>query len=306
MEDVAAARAAALAEQPLRIAGPRPGFLTGTVASVRDVVAHRELLGSLVRRELKSRYKDSTLGFLWTLIRPLAMLLIYWVVLGKFLEAERHIPSFAIFVFCGLTAWGLFSEIVNGGTSSIIANSGLVKKVYLPREVFPLSVVGSSLVNFVVQLAILLTATALTGQFPTGSRWWTGLLAFTVLLVFATAMALLLSALNVFLRDVQYLVDVALLILFWASPIVYSWQLLSDGLAGLGLQGGWLERVYLANPMTVVILGFQQTFWVAGDGKPAPDDLVARLGVMLAVSLALLWLAQRVFARLQSNFAQEL
>ncbi|WP_136519406.1 ABC transporter permease [Cellulomonas telluris] len=306
MTDHATARAAALEAQPMRLAGPRPGFLRGTLGSVRDIAAHRELLGSLVRRELKSRYKDSTLGFVWTLVRPLAMLLIYWVVLGKFLEAERSIPSFAIFVYCGLTAWTLFSEIVNAGTSSIIANAGLVKKVYLPREVFPLSVVGSSLVNFAVQLAILVVATAVVGQFPTGPRWWTALLAFAVLLVHATALALLLSALNVYLRDVQYLVDVGLLIFFWASPIVYSWQLVTTGLDSIGLSGGWLERLYLLNPVTLVVLGFHETFWVAGDGKPVPDGLHERLGVALVVGVVALWLCQRTFARLQSNFAQEL
>lgn len=306
MADTAASRTAALAQQPLRIAGPKPGFLHGTGASVRDIVAHRELMGHLVRRELKARYKDSALGFLWTLVRPLAMLLIYYVALGKFLGAERSIPSFAIFIFTGLTAWTLYSEIVNTATSSIVANSGLVKKVYLPREVFPLAVVGSAVVNFAVQLGILVAATAVLGQFPTGGRWAYLPLSLAVLLVFATAAALLLSAVNVYLRDVQYLVDVGLLIFFWASPIVYSWALVSGALADLGLAGGWVEDLYLANPMTLVVLGFQETFWVAGDGQPVPDGLATRLGVALVVGLALLWLCQRTFARLQSNFAQEL
>ncbi len=300
MTDTATARADALADEPLRIAGPRPGFVRGTLASLKDVAAHRELLGSLVRRELKSRYKDSALGFLWSLIRPLTMLLIYYVALGKFLGNERNVPDFAIFIYTGLTAWGLFSETVTVGTASIVQNAGLIKKVYLPREVFPLSVVGSALFNFAIQLVILLLATVAVGAFPTGTRWVYFPLALLVVLVWATALALLLSAVNVYLRDVGYLVEVAIMVGFWASPIVYAWHQVSSTVSG------WLLDLYLLNPMTLAVLGFQRTFWVSGDGQDAPDALAERLGVALAVGVVLLWICQRAFARLQSNFAQEL
>jgi ABC-2 type transport system permease protein len=300
MTDSATARADALAQEPLRIAGPRPGFARGTVSSIRDILGHRELLGSLVRRELKARYKDSALGFVWSLARPLAMLLIYYVALGQFLGAARATPDFAIFIYTGLTAWGLFSETVLTGTGSIVANSGLIKKVYLPREVFPLSVVGSSLFNFAIQLVILLTATVVAGKFPTGERWLYFPLSLAVVLVYATALALLLSAVNVYLRDVQYLVDVIIMILFWASPIVYAWKQVA------GHVSGWLEALYLANPMTLAVLGFQRAFWISGDGQPAPGHLGTRLAIALAIGVVLLWLCQRTFARLQSNFAQEL
>jgi len=151
-------RSRRLAELSFQPTGQRHGFLRGSAQSLRDVWSYRELLSLLVKRELKARYKDSTLGFLWSLLRPLAQLLIYYVALGKFLGAERAIPDYAIFVFTGLTAWALFSEIVASGTGSIVANAGLVKKIYLPREVFPLSVVGSALFNFIVQIVILVLA----------------------------------------------------------------------------------------------------------------------------------------------------
>ena len=97
MSDIAAARSAALALQPLRPASPQTGFASGTLGSIRDIVAHRELLDLLIRRDIKSRYKDSALGFVWSLIRPLVLLLIYYVALGEFLSAARSIPMFAIF-----------------------------------------------------------------------------------------------------------------------------------------------------------------------------------------------------------------
>ena len=298
-------RASLLAAQPLRPAGPRPGFLAGTAQSVRDVWAHRELLGLIVRRELKAKYKDSILGFFWTLARPLAMLVVYYVAIGKFLGAEYRpgqggIPQFAIFIFSGLTAWQLYSDIVTSGTGSIVGNAGLIKKVYVPREVFPLGAVGAAVFNFTIQLGILIGATAVLGQFPTGTRWFTFPLALAVLVMFATALALFLAAVNVYLRDVQYLVEILTMILFWGSPIVYSWGLLSGQVDGI------LLDIYLANPMTQVVLGFQHVFWVAGDDHPGPEHLTEWLGITLGVSVVLLWLAQRVFARLQSNFAQEL
>lgn len=293
-------RAAALSQEPLRAAGPRPGFARGTWKSLQDVRAQRELLAMLVQRELKARYKDSSLGFVWSLIRPLALLLIYYVALGQFLGAARAIPSFAIFVYTGLTLWTLFSEIVLVGTGSIVANSGLIKKVYLPREVFPLSVVGSSLFNFAIQFVVLLGATVLAQQFPTGSRWLYFLPSLMVAVVYGTAISLLFSAVNVYFRDVQYLVEIGLMIFFWASPIVYSWELVDQRLDGI------LESLYLLNPVTVAVLGFQRTFWVAGDGEPFPADFGMRVSVCLGVGVILLWLCQRVFARLQSNFAQEL
>ncbi|MEP7018312.1 MAG: ABC transporter permease [Actinomycetota bacterium] len=286
----------------MRPAGPRHGFFGGTSASIRDVWSRRELLGQLTRREIKARYKDSALGFFWSLARPLAMLLVYYVAIGKFLGAARSIPDFAIFIFTGLTAWQLFSDIVIIGTGSIVGNAGLIKKVYVPREVFPLSVVGSALFNFAIQLGVLIAATAVVGRFPTGGRWLYFVLALAVLIPLSTALALLLSATNVYLRDVQYLVEIMLMIFMWASPIVYSWALVQKAVAG----HPWLEQLYLANPMTLVVLGFQKAFWVAGDGQPFPEHLGRDLVLAFWVSIFLLWFSQRVFARLQSNFAQEL
>lgn len=294
-------RATALADQPLRTAGPRLGFASGTWSSIKDIASQRELLGMLIRRELKARYKDSTLGFLWTLMRPLAMLLIYYVALGQFMGAARDIPDFAIFIYAGLTAWGFFSEAMAAGTGSVVANSGLVKKVYLPREVFPLSAIGSALFNFGVQLVILILATIVAGHFPTGSRWGYFVLGTMIIVLYGTALALILSAWNVYLRDIQYLVEIFVMIFFWVSPIVYSWQLFTGV-----VESKIIQEIYLANPITLAVLGFQKTFWTSGDDKPFPDDMYTRMGIAILVGIALLWLCQRVFARLQANFAQEL
>lgn len=306
MAENAQQRAERLSLLPFESAGVDTSrHVGGFIAAVRDAWRHRELLDLLIRRELKSRYKDSSLGFAWSLIRPLVMLLIYYFAIGKVLGAERNIPEFAIFVFSGLTIWGLYNEIVTGGTASILTNAGLIKKVYLPREIFPLAATGSALFNFGVQLVVLVAATILLGQFP----WHIELLylpaSVILVLLFGSALGLFLSAVNVYLRDVQYLVEVGLLILFWASPIVYSYSFVADAITRAHLPG-WFTELYLANPLTVAILAFQKAMWLGGTAATYPPNLELRLAVMALVSLVLIWIAQRIFARLQGNFAQEI
>jgi ABC-2 type transport system permease protein len=289
-----------LARQPMEVVGS--GENRSAISSLREIAQHREMLMLLVRRDLKSRYKDSTLGFVWTLIRPLTQLLIYYIVIGKFLSAERGIPDFAIYVFTGLTAYGLFSEIVSGGTASIVGNAGLIKKIYLPREVFPLATVGSALFNFAIQFALLLLATLVLGAFPISPEIVYFVPGLLVLLIYGTAFGLLLSAVNVYLRDMQYLVEVLMLLLLWASPIVYSWSMVKDVL-GEGL----LLEVYTDNPITLGVLAFQRSLWMAGaDTAEYPPDLMLRLGIAGVIGIVLLIGAQRVFTRLQGNFAQAL
>ncbi|WP_165066066.1 ABC transporter permease [Marisediminicola senii] len=285
----------------VRVGGPAPGF-SGTISSFVEIFRQREMLGLLVRRDLKARYKDSALGFVWTLVRPITQLVIYYVVLGNFLGAARGIPDFAVYIFTGLVAYGLFSEIVVGATASIVGNGGLIKKIYLPREIFPLASVGSSLFNFMIQLVILIAATIAVGHFPWTIELLFAIPSLLILVLYGTAFGFLLSAANVYLRDIGYLVEVIILIMFWASPVVYSWQIVRDQ-----IPTAWMLEVYTNNPVTLAVLGFQRAFWTSGhDIVEYPSELLLRQGVAIFVGLILLVAFQRVFARLQGNFAQEL
>jgi ABC-2 type transport system permease protein len=298
MSNIVSERFARLREEPMAPAGRPAGALVG---SIREVIAHRQLLDLLIRRDLKSKYKDSALGFAWTLIRPLVQLAIYYFVLGQILGAAHGIDEFAVYVFSGLTLYGLFSEIIASGTASIVSNGGLIKKVYLPREIYPLASVGAALFNFGVQTGVLLIASVLQSGFA-----WVriDLLYFfpsmVVILIWATAIALLLAAANVYLRDMQYLVEVLVLLLMWASPIVYSWQQVATKAPG------WLLEVYTANPITLAVLGFHRAFWTAGSESQYPEHLLLRLAIVGVVGLVALVACQRVFAKLQGNFAQEI
>jgi ABC-2 type transport system permease protein len=290
--------------EPLREISRSGKAQRGFAASVREILAYRQLLVRLVRREIRAKYKNSSLGLVWSLIRPLAQLLIYYVAIGQFLGAARLVPDFAVFVFTGLTIWSLYSEILSAGTSSILANAGLVKKVYLPREIFPLAAVGGALFNFSVQFTVLIAATVLLGRPPITLDLLLVPFSIALMVVFGLALALVLSAVNVYLRDVSHFVEISTLLLFWTSPIVYSMRFVNDAIGG-----SLLEQFYLANPVTLAVLGMQRAMWVAGAEDPTqywPPNLELRMLVALLVSCTLLYMSQRVFSRLQGNFAQEL
>ena len=292
-------------EAPLqRINAPR-SFFRGFGTTVTEVWEYRELLGNLVRKELKVKYKDSVLGFVWSLLMPLVQLGVYWLVIGKFLGAGA-IPSYGVFIFCGLSVWTLYSEILSTATTSVVFNSGLVKKVYFPRELFPLAATGAAVVNFGFQLVILLIADVLagvsTGKWPQLQYLPLPILGLLVLVVFGTALGLLLSAANVYLRDVQHLITVVLMLWFWVTPIIYSASRVGK------VAPAWAYQLYLLNPMTPVVFSFQRFFWPQGNGTQYEftGDVYGRLGLLLVAGLGILWLSQRIFAKAQGNFAQEL
>jgi ABC-2 type transport system permease protein len=281
-------------------------FWRGFGRATRDVYRHRELLANLVRKELKAKYKNSFLGFLWSLLRPMFLLAVYYIAIGKFLGTTFRL--FPVFLFSGLVAWSLFTDVLGGCTGSIVGNAGLIKKIYFPRELLPLSVVGAALVNFAMQLAVLAAAVVVFGGSLEGQQPWLLPLAFLALVVFSTACGLALAAATVSLRDLEHLIEIVLLLWFWLTPIVYG---VGGVLHKLEVQGlDWVARLYMANPMANVVIGFQQAaYGNYHDGtvqQTFQGSIAPRLLLVIAASSVLLWLAQRYFARAQGNFAQEL
>lgn len=291
----------------VRVNAPEP-FHRGFGRAVADVIAHRELLLNLVRKELKVKYKDSTLGFLWSLARPIFLLVIYYMVFGVFLRSG--IPDFAIYLYSGLLAFDLFSAILGGSTASIVNNAGLIKKVYFPREILVLSVVGAAVVHWALQLLVMAGALVVFGHNSLGLNLLYLPLAFMALILFATALGLLLAAANVYLRDVQHLLELVLLFWFWTTPIVY---LVRQAVENLGPHR--LATAYQLNPMANIVMGFQKALYNSGTVEYAGKrvdvlshnaNLGGRLLAVMGGSMVLLWFAQRVFARVQGSFAQEL
>lgn len=278
---------------------------------IHDIWRYRELLGSLVRRDLKVRYKSSILGFLWSLLNPAMYLVVFYLVFQVFLKSG--IPSFPIFLLSGLLAWNLFQSCLPLATGSIIDGASLVKKVWFPREILPLSAVGASLVHFVLQSSVLIGAIAVTRYPIHWSYLWLFFPALVVLLVFAAGLAILLSALSVYARDIRHLLELVLLAWFWMTPIVYPYRLVSDKLRNHAF-------VALLNPMTSVTLAMQRAMYgkvfgdLQSDGSrqhilPANVNslwYLRNLGIVAVGSVVLLLVAIKVFDRLEGSFAEEI
>lgn len=272
---------------------------------IREIYEHRQLLWLLTRRDLQVRYRGSVLGFLWTLIRPLILLAVYYVILGQVLGAAHGVVNFGIYVFSGLTIYMLFSESVGAAAGSIVGNGGLVKKIYVPREIFSLAAIGGATFMFAMQLLVLVAAVVAFQVWPAP----TGLLylvpSILLILVYVTAIGLILSALNVYLRDVQYLTDILLMLMMWGSPIVYSWQMVANVIARYNLPA-WVLEVYTNNPLTLAVLGFHRALWSGGTSLDYPSDLAFRMLIAGIIGCVLLVFANVGFRRMQGNLAQEL
>jgi ABC-2 type transport system permease protein len=280
------------------------------VRRLRVLYAHREILLNLVRKELKVKYTASVLGAVWSLLNPVVFLAVFTFVVKI---TGNLVPKFPVYLLSGLLAWNLFQVSVSTGARSVIDNSNLVKKVAFPREILPLSAIGVALVDFVLQSCVLLVFILASGY---GFHWPEIALyplSFATLVVFTTALTFWLSALNVRYRDVQHLLNIALLVWFWLTPIVYSAFLVQDAIGEGTILGISLWDLYLVNPLAPIVLGFQRALYAVptpGGIHVLPDVtlwwLAAVLGIVLAACLLLLFYAWHVFFDRSGDFAEEL
>lgn len=272
---------------------------------LRELFAHREVLVSLTRKELKVKYKSSALGILWSMLNPLLYLAVFFVVFTYFLP--NNIPDFWAYLLSGLLAWTLFSTALAGATGSVVGNGPLVTKVAFPREILPLSAIGSSMVNFFFQFIVLLVVMIVFTYPFVGPALVLLPVAFGALLVFTVAVGFAASALNVRYRDTAHLVELALLAWFWLTPVIYpATKVLEQG------QLAW--RLYQLNPLVTITMGFQRALYgprhfLDGPGV-LPDPGIAwyaiRLGIVGLASVVLLYLTWRLFYRRSGDFAEEL
>lgn len=275
------------------------------VERIRELFAHREVLVNLTRKELKVKYKSSALGIIWSMLNPLMYLVVFFLVFKVFLRND--IPEFHIYLLSGLLAWTFFSTAVAGATGSVVGNGPLVTKVAFPREILPLSAVGSSMVNFFFQFIVLVAVMLASTYEHLGAGVVLLPLALAVLLVFSVAMGFATSAFNVRYRDTAHLVELGLLAWFWLTPVIYPAMIVLD-------RGQLVWRLYQLNPLVTVTLGFQRALYgprLLPDGRGVlPDPGIAwyavRIGLVGIGSLLLLYLAWRLFYRRSGDFAEEL
>jgi ABC-2 type transport system permease protein len=282
------------------------------VSRARELLAHREVLLNLVRKELKVKYTASVLGAVWSLLNPVVFLAVFTFVvhvLGNLL------PDYPVFLLSGLLAWNFFANSLQTGSRSVIDNANLVKKIAFPREILPLAAVGVALFDFVLQSAVLLAFIGISGHGFQLPELWLYPLAIVTLLVFTTALTLWVSAMNVRYRDVGHLLNLGLLVWFWLTPIVYQGWLVQNELSSRTILGINAWTLYLLNPAVGIVLGFQTALYGVTPPAPGQDPVLPVMslgevtGLLLAVlgiACVLLLLAWRSFFDRSGDFAEDL
>ena len=289
------------------------------VRRIRELVAARELLVNLVRKEVKVKYVSSALGAVWSMMNPVLYLAVFGLLFTVILQ--NNIPSFPVYLLSGLLAWNLFSSSTGTAVRSVVDNSTLVKRVYLPREVLPLSSVGAAMVDFALQAVVLLAfMLAFRYDFVGFNLVLLPLALFTVV-IFATALSMFVAAMNVRYRDTQHLLYLALTLWLWLTPVIYPSAFVFDQLGGRSVLGVPVLDLYLANPMVPIILAFQRALYahptpiakVNGHLQHVPvlpdvsiGWLALVLGAVAVGSIILLLLAWRTYFHMSGDFAEEL
>ncbi|GAA1352294.1 ABC transporter permease [Falsarthrobacter nasiphocae] len=279
-----------------------PAVQPGRGRGLRDVVTHRFLLRLLVRKEIQVRYRGSVLGILWSYIKPGVQFLVYYIAMGKFLKLDHGSANYAIYLFSGIIIINFFSEAFGNGARSIVANSGLIRKIYLPRQLFPISTVWVATVHFLPQILILLLASLVAGWRPGPLNLVSIVLGFLIVALFSAGMGLLFACANVFFRDSENIVDMIIMVATWTSPVLYMTDMAKNAMPA------WLFSLYSSNPLTVAVQLFHHGFWdptVEGSALP-PDLYPIYLPIALALSVATIVLGDLAFRKTEGDFAQEL
>ena len=264
---------------------------------LRELWEYRELIRNLVIRDLKIRYRNSVLGIAWSWVNPLLMMLVYTMVFD-FLTNRSDSPHFHVSVLCALLPWNFFSASVGGATTSIVGNAHLIKKVYFPREILPISIILSNLVNFVIALPVFF-ALALASGAPI--TVWALLLPIPILvqLAFSIGMCLILATLDVFYRDTQIIMEVLMMAWFFVTPIFYPITQVPREATVFGITFNaqlWLRRL---NPMASIIASYRDLLY---RGEPTGLDFMLRTA---ATALVVLVVGYLVFLHYSSRFGEE-
>jgi ABC-type polysaccharide/polyol phosphate export permease len=259
------------------------------VADFSESWNYRSLLRMLVERDLKTRYRGSALGVAWSFLQPLGMMLVLTFAFSVITPGSSKIEHFPVFALSGWLAWSFFTAAVTGATGSVVANGSLVKKVYFPRLVLPVAVVVSSLINFLFALPVWLGVALVLGH-PLHATLLFLPVIIAIQVVFCIGVSFLLSTLNVFYRDTQFILELAMLALFFLTPIWYD---IDRAPPQIGL---WVRRF---NPMASLVNMYQDAMY---RGEITDAGFVFRTGL---TAVAVLVAGYLVFRHFSSRFGEE-
>jgi len=275
----------------------------GASKGLFSIFDHRYLLRRIIRKDMLVRYRGSVLGWIWSYVKPAMQFVVYYLAVGIFLRANGGMEAFPIYLFSGLVLINFFNEAFANATASLIGNAELIKKIYMPREIFPVASTIIAIINFLPQVIILLIVCVFVGWHPSLLALLAILVAIVIVGVLATGLGMLFGAINVSFRDSQNFVELILMIAAWGSPIIYQTSAL-DAFAP------WVTVVYFLNPITPAVELMHYGFWsaVLHDSTPG-DPLIGFTWYTLVAAVAafvVLVIGQFVFRRLEGRFAQDL
>lgn len=255
---------------------------------MKELYQYREMIRSLVHKELRGKYKGSVLGFFWSLLLPLFQLLVYTIVFSVFMRSE--IEHFSMFLFVALIPWFFFNSCISTGALSIIQQKNLVAKIYFPRMVLPVSAVASYFINMLLSFLVVFAALLLSGIGVDVRVLWYLPLVFLIEFVMGIGGALLFSAWTVYFRDLEYILNILTMAWMYLTPILYPLETVPETIRGF---------LYL-NPMTSVIIAYRDILYY----KHAPD--LQTLSYAVLWGIVLLLAGWQVFRKLQKHFVEEL
>ena len=257
------------------------------INKIKEIYKYRELLKTNVQKEIRGKYKGAWLGVLWSFLNPLLQLLVYSLIFPIILKVQ--IPHYPVFLFVALIPWTFFTNAITQGATCIIQDANIIKKVYFPREILPLSVVIGAAVNFLISCVIIVAVLLISGM---GISWHIIFLPVIVLVqtVILLGIDLIFSALTVYLQDLQHLISVAIMMLFYATPIVYTLESIPKDFI-------W---VFYLNPMASIITSYRDIFYY----QQIPN--LTSLGILFIIGIVLILIGMKIFDKLQRNFAEEL
>lgn len=255
---------------------------------IKELWAYREMIISLVRKDLRGRYKGSVLGFMWTFINPLLQLAVYTIVFSTILKSG--IDKFYLFLFVALVPWIFFSSALTTGATCILSSKDMVNKIYFPREVLPIAYVTSSFVNMLFSFVVIFFVILISGiGFNVKALLYLPLIM-AVEYLLALGITMLTSALTVYFRDLEHILGIITMAWMYLTPIMYSVNIVPERLL----------PIFYMNPMTPIIIAYRQILYY----REAPQLNTLLHGVLLGVVfLSVGWFS---FSRLQRRFAEEL
>lgn len=255
---------------------------------ISNLYSYRQLLKSNVKKEIRGKYKGSFLGILWSFINPLLTTLVYAIVFSVILINTE--PHYVTFIVIGILPWTYFITVIMQGTTTILMNAGIIKKVYFPREILPISINTSGLINFMISCIIICIFLIFSGI---GFSWYILFLPLILITQYILQQGIIFitSAINVYIRDAEYIINFVINMLFYATPILYSAQLFENS------SFGWIVNL---NPMATIINCYRDILYY--QSMPHIKSLL----VVLLASCILFLIGLKIFKKLEKGFAEEL